>query len=368
MNHFVVTSIIILITNNLSASTKSTSFVWENKSRSKQFAKQVDAVSFSKDLGGHTNTVLLIHNDYIIYEKYSDGFSKGTPQRLWSMTKSFTSSLIGMRIEEKELKLSQLVSDFHPHLKDDLGKSMTIRHLLEMSSGLEWNEGHGNNPFTSNVIDMLYISNDKGMAEYTVKQKVKHLPRTRFNYSSGETNVLMDILKKTFKSNKEYYKYPWLKLFNPLGITSATWERDKAGVFIGSSYLFLSARDIARFGRLYLHKGKWQGQRLVTKDYIDKSTALAPGFCINRNETKERYINSYGFHWWLNRPCAKDKKLPNPSLPKNSYFALGYHGQMMAIFPTDNIIAIRLSTDKQSPFDRMKWTSQVYNLIKNEVK
>ncbi|MCF8058464.1 MAG: beta-lactamase family protein [Bacteriovoracaceae bacterium] len=310
-----------------------------------------------------TNAVLIIKNDEIVYEKYANDFTQTRPHRLWSISKSFSSALIGKRLSEKQWPIHKLASDIMEELNQPIKRDITFRDLLQMSSGLAWNEFYEANPFSSHVVDMLYIENFKDMGLFTAKRKSRARPGNIFNYSSGETNLLMRLLKLTFEGQELYDDYPWNTLFDPIGITSATWEQDQSGSFVGSSYLFMTARDLARFGRLYLLQGKWQdGIEIIPKDFVMDSLKIAPAVCQTLKK-KSRGTLTYGHHWWLNKKCPNDLENYIPGVDEDLFMALGHHGQILAVFPKQNAIAVRFGADKLEKFDRNTWIQLVYKAL-----
>lgn len=315
-----------------------------------KFAK-FEKYLFDKSTGYSTDSVVIIKNGSLVYERYENGFHKEMPHRIWSCSKSFSSALIGISISKNLLKLETKLSDHYPTLQSEFGKLMTLRHLLQMSSGIDWNEGYESSPLRSDVIRMLYTKNYDDMGKYTSTKEVKFKPGTRFNYSSGETNLIMDLLKKTMSKN-EYNDYPWKELFNKIGIESATWEQDQSGTFVGSSYLFMTPKDFARFGLLYLNSGKWNNKEIIPSWFVKESLKLAPSIEMTLLEG-EANARSYGLQWWLNKDLKKEKgKRAYPDAPDDLFLSLGHHGQTLAVVPSLKLIMVRTSSDKEAPIDR----------------
>lgn len=300
-----------------------------------------------------TNTVLILRDNEVVYEKYAPGFERDKPQRLWSITKSLSSLLIGIRLNELNLGPNEKVKRILNELKTPY--PLTVRHLLQMSSGLKWNEFYESNPFQSDVVAMLYEKKDMGL--FTARKPSLLPPGQRFAYSSGETNLLMKWFHDTFDLKEKHDLYPWEKLFHPLGIQTATWEQDQSGTFVGSSYAYMSARDLAKIGQLVLQGGQWGEEKILPQRYLSESLKNAPVVC-STPFPKESKGASYGFHWWLNRSCSQRKR-PYPDLPEDLILALGHHGQTLAIFPTQKLIAIRFGADKKKRFPRGKWLKSV---------
>lgn len=345
--------------------------VWDWKNAKETIAgtswQSISDYAFSPAHKWQTNGVVIIKDDHILFEKYAHGFEANTPHRVWSISKSFTSALIGIRWQQLGWSFNKFAHELLNELKGPIKDQITMRHLLTMSSGLDWNEFYEKNPFQSHVVDMLYINNYKDMGLFTAKRPMKRYPGTFFNYSSGETNLIMRLLKQTFEEEQNYETFPWKELFNPLGITSATWEQDLANVYVGSSYLFMNARDLARFGRLYLNKGKWQENseitQIVSERFVRESLKTSPAVCQTyKSGLQDLY--TYGFQWWLNRECPNKKKRIYPELPQDVFMALGHHGQMLVVIPSENAIVVRFGADKKKRFPKEKWMAMVYKALK----
>jgi len=339
-------------------------FEWSiNLQQSSRWRKQA-LVGFDNNAKWRTNSILIIHNKTIVYERYENGFNKEKPHQLWSVSKSITSALVGLRLKQLKLNESVYASQLGPLLREEDKKNIRIRDLLQMSSGIKWNEFYENNPFQSHVVKMLYLSAQKNMPLFTASQEMKDYPGHTFNYSSGETNLLIGILKYTFEKEEDFLTFPWDGLFIPLGMKNITWERDGGRHFVGSSYLYMTPRDLAKIGQLYLNKGRWQGQQILTENYVYNSFRPSPSSCQNNRKRSNSF--SYGYHWWLNFKCPEKSKHTHKKLskiPENLILALGHHGQIMALFPEHNLIAIRTGADKKQRFDRKKWLESIYETV-----
>ncbi|MBC97341.1 MAG: hypothetical protein CME63_06305 [Halobacteriovoraceae bacterium] len=319
---------------------------------------------------GNTRAVYILQKGRKVYERYNSVSSNQNAFRIWSMSKSIASLLIGRRIFENKMDLNDPLEKYYPQLKEKKFKGkITIENLLTMSSGLEWNETYENNPLKSHVIRMLYLKPSQDMGLYTLNRNQLYPPGAIFNYSSGETNLLMRVLKESFKESfkeeesplKSYLSYPWNSLFTPLDITSATWETDRSQTFVGSSYLYMRTYDLAKIGQLILDKGLHKGERLLSEEYLKRSFQAHPASC-NTKPSRYEPSYSYGYSWWLNAPCPerKEKIKAFANLPDDLILALGHHGQTMAIFPSLKAVAIRFGADKESVFNREAWLNAVY--------
>lgn len=229
-----------------------------------------------------TRAVVVLYKGKLIAEKYIDGFDKNSKILGWSMTKSLTATYFG--ILQKQGKIDIMKPAPIDEWQNDERKSITINNLLQMNSGLEWEENYGK---ISDVTKMLFIEED--MTKLQIDKPLVGKPNETWNYSSGTTNLLSRILRKQFKTHQEYLDFWYSSLFDKIGMNSALVEVDIAGNFVGSSYGWATARDWAKFGQLYLNKGKWNGEQLFDESwtkYVATPTNTSNG--------------RYGGQFWLN--------------------------------------------------------------------
>ena len=264
-----------------------------------------------------TRAVLVIYKDQIIAEKYGTGFSSDSRILGWSMTKSILSTVYGIMQYQGKLNVQDKapVSEW----QNDERKEITLHNLLQMNSGLEWDENYDK---ISDVTKMLFLEKDM-----TVMQRKKPLegkPNESWNYSSGTTNLLSGILRKELGSQQEYLDYWYRELIDKIGMNSMIIETDMAGHYVGSSYAWATARDWGKFGLLYAHKGNWNGTQIFAPewvDYVAKPTPTSNG--------------TYGAQFWLN---AQGKM---KDVPKNMFYADGYQGQRVYILPDQELVIVR---------------------------
>ena len=288
-----------------------------------------------------TNAVLVVKSNRMVGEYVR---SKGILEKkflLWSMSKTVSALIIGKAIEDGHMKLSETVK-----------APITVKDLLQMSSGLDWDESYEDAPFRSNVVRMLYGPEASDMGEYILKTKQKYKPGTRFKYSSGDTNLLQWFLKK--KLGNAYSSYPWKVLFDPLDIR-ATFESDNQGMFVGASYIYMSPRDLLKIAQLILQKGKWGGQQIISEEFITEMITASEA-SVNKPKSRPDDPN-HGYQIWLNRPSSNGK-LPFKDLPPDSIFFLGHHGQMLGIFPQEEMIILRSAYDRNR-IDKNKFFKEI---------
>ena len=247
----------------------------------------------------YTRAVLIVHNGCIIAERYAPGITKDTPLLSWSMAKSFTNAIVGILVRQNRIAIKSPAAVPEWQRVEDSRHSITLDQLLRMSSGLEWVEAYAERPI-SDVNVMLFLKPDMGA--YAASKPLAVKPDTLWRYSSGTTNIICRLIREKIGSREAYWDFPRRELFNKLGMKSAIWGTDATGTFIGSSYLYATARDYARFGLLYLNDGVWQGERILPKGWVGYSITPTPA--APKGE--------YGAHFWLN--SGTDSKSHNSSL------------------------------------------------------
>jgi CubicO group peptidase (beta-lactamase class C family) len=287
-----------------------------------------------------TRSVIVIYKNKIIAEKYADGFNKNSRILGWSMTKSITGTLFG--ILQKQGKFDIFKPAPIAEWKNDERSKITTNDLLHMNSGLEWEEDYGK---ISDVTKMLFIEED--MTKSQINKPLVGKPNNTWNYSSGTTNLLNGILRKQFKTHQEYLDFWYTNLLDKIGMNSAIVETDMTGNFVGSSYGWATTRDWAKFGLLYLHKGNWNGEQIFDENwakYVATPTNTSNG--------------QYGAQFWLNA----GGRFPNA--PKDMYYASGYQGQMVAIFPSHDLVIVRMGLKEDPEFDFNSLLSGVVGSLK----
>ena len=350
-----------------------------------------EKISLSEYLGQHTQTTafLVIRHDTILFEEYYDGFSENSLLPSFSVAKSFTSALVGIALEEGHLDaVTDPVIKYLPELRDKhpyWGK-MTIEHLLNMRSGIKFNEDSYVNPY-SGVAD-LYMT--KNVMRVISKAKFDHEPGRSQYYSSLDTEILGVILERATGSGLSEYMQE--KIWIPCQMESeATWDLDSKKHQHTKSFCCLraTARDYARFGRLYMNKGKWQGKEIVPEAWVNQS--ILPNFKNNcyqyqwysvrrgyksiKNEegkyTSLRYPDSLAAAAAIEQTdyelAVRSRKDSSEWLIKRcgpGFYALGIFGQEVYINPEEEMIFVRLG-QKWDTSNRALFRIIEYNLEKS---
>lgn len=272
-----------------------------------QFLKKSNTVAF-----------LVIKNDTIRYENYFKGYESSSVVASFSMAKSVTSALIGCAIKDGYIKsVNDPVTDYIPELRDEF-KKVTLEHLLQMTSGVKFNEGYIN-PF-SEVATFYY---GKDLRNHTEKLRLENEPGTTFHYISGNTQLLGLVLERALKT-KTVTEYFQEKIWGPMGMEyDATWSIDQKKNGIEKTFCCINARtrDFAKLGRLYLNNGSWNGQQLVPADWVKQSTKAT---------TENGGVWYYRYQWWMASRTGTD------------YFADGLLGQYIYVNPEKNVVIVRL--------------------------
>ena len=316
-----------------------------------KFEKFVD-YAFSKQEGFSTNVLFVLYKGKVIHYSTANGFKWGQVHRQWSASKSVMSLLVGIAKEKGLIDLEDPVSKYYS-LHSSVTQGPKLKHLLEMTSGFDWKEGYAANPLASDVIAMLYTEGFTDMASFCAKRPLAHKPGDKFVYASGNSNLLMGVLKKVIPES-EFSDFPWKNLFDPLGIKSATWEKDQSGNFVGSSYLYIAPEDMAKIGYMVLKGGNYFGKQIVSKNWIDYSSTLA-GSYLKMIPNREP-VSTYGAHWWLNKtiPGYPGTKRYH-ALPEDVMMAQGYQGQFMLVAPSLDLVVVRNSADRITKIDKDKF-------------
>jgi CubicO group peptidase (beta-lactamase class C family) len=265
---------------------------------------------------------LVIHKGEIVSETYEPEVTAQTTLISWSMAKSITHALVG--IAQMDGLLNVADSQLFPGWESDNRRNITLQHLLEMRSGLSWVEDYVDGD-ASDVIDMLFGSGKDDVAAYAIAQPLVAAPGAEWVYSSGTTNIVTRLLGNALGdatgSHVNIESFMRSRLFDAIGMKAEP-KYDAAGTFVGSSYVYATARDFAKFGLLYLHDGVCNGVRILPEGWVDHARA--------QHAFDEETGLGYGAHWWT---------LPGE---RNSLVAAGYEGQYIMVIPDRDLVVVRL--------------------------
>ena len=280
-----------------------------------------------------TVSLLVLHKGEIVLERYADGFDITTRTRTWSTAKSIASTLIGMKVDSGILALdAPLAFEWLPAIKDrpapDPRDAITLRHALHMSSGLYPVDSFGMEYATgSGLAYWAGASSVDGMRNRGLIRE----PGTFWDYENYDTLLAVFALKQTFANESDYQLFPHKALFDRLGMTNTLASSDRFGDFIFSSQVYTNARDLARFGLLFLQNGQWQGEQLISREWIDFVRTPAPASGVRGND--------YGGQWWLVPDERKNE------VPSDAYSTAGNRGQYVIVVPSHDLVIVRRGLD-----------------------
>lgn len=325
-----------------------------------------------------TDGIAVFKDGKLLWEWYDEQHDKGTPHVLWSASKTFTTTMIGLAIQDginfqdKPFSLDRPVSDFygghsylHPSMKAPVTVA-TVENLVRMNYPYKWNETYESDVRNSTFLPMLYLDGRFNMPDYAISQPRDKAanghrmnPGDRLTYSGGNSNLLQGILKKLYPNR--YENLPWELLFDKIGMKNTRWERDEAEHFVGSSYVYSTPREMAKYGMLYLNDGVWNGVRLLPEGWVQAATELEPA--MGTSYTGKDYAVAVGMQskkvFWLNTDIIRTDSLGGdgikegdivyekefPNSPDNMFFTAGHYGQLIMMLPDQNMVITRTGHD-----------------------
>lgn len=277
-----------------------------------------------------TTALLVVHRGRIVHERYAPGFDVTTRTRTWSTAKSIAATLIGMLVDQGKLELdASLAIDWLPATRtgSDPRAAITLRHLLNMSSGLA--------PVDN---DELEYATGSGLAYWAGASSSRaarsrgliRAPGTSWDYENYDTLLAVYAMKQALGDEKAYLEFPRRALLDRIGMRNTLIGVDRFGDFILSSQIHTNARDLARFGLLYLNRGIWKGERLLSEEWIEFVRRPAPATATRGRE--------YGGHWWLVPDDRRD-------VPGDAYTTAGNRGQYVIVVPSHDVVIVRRGLD-----------------------
>ncbi|RWD62861.1 MAG: class C beta-lactamase-related serine hydrolase [Mesorhizobium sp.] len=276
--------------------------------------------------GAGMRAIVVVKNGRIVAERYGDGFSAKTPLLGWSMTKTVNAAIVGTLVKDGKMVLDS--KGLFAPWKADGRAAITLADMMAMSSGLEFNEDYGD---VADVTRMLYLEPD--MAGFANGKPLTGEVGKVFSYSSGTAVMLSRLWQDAIGDKAKALAWPRTALFEPLGMKSAVLETDEQGTFVGSSYLYATAHDWARFGQFLLQGGAWNGNQILPAGFVDWMREPAPASKV------------YGKgQVWIEGPG--DEESPGAGaaagLPNDTVWMEGHDGQTVAIIPSEQLVVVRL--------------------------
>ncbi len=278
-----------------------------------------------------TLSLIVVYKGQIIHERYAPGIDVSTRTRTWSTAKSIASTLIGMTVDQGLLALDEpLGLDWLPatgSAETDPRRHITLRHVLNMSSGLESIDNRGMEYATGSGLS--YWAGTSSVNGALARAQIRE-PGSHWDYENYDTLLAVYAMKLALGDEKAYAQFPRKALLDRIGMRNTLVGTDRFGDFVLSSQVYTNARDLARFGLLYLNDGMWNGERLISEDWIEFSRAPAPA-TVGRG-------GQYGGQWWLVPEGRSD-------IPRDAYSSNGNRGQYTVVIPSHDLVIVRRGLD-----------------------
>ena len=280
----------------------------------------------------NTQGVVIIKDGYVVGEAYFRGFEPTDRHTSYSVAKSFSSAVIGIAIDKGYITdIDEKVYAYYPPWQqpetDPRKQQITIRHLLTMTSGIEWNEDDYYEDPSENDAFIMY--SQPCLYEYVLDKPMAYTPGQTWYYSTGNSELLTGIIEGATDST--LYQFALANLLTPVGLSDIGWYHDDSGHSCAGSGVVATVREFAKFGFLYLHQGEWDGRRIVSEAWIEQS--LQP---------VSSEVTWYGYHWWLRRALTAD---PNTSIPPNTFIAWGIYTQQIFVIPEKQLVIARVGSN-----------------------
>lgn len=271
--------------------------------------------------GRNTQAVVVVRRGTVVAEWYADGRDASSRGASWSVGKSFASALVGIAIDRGDIpSLDEPMTTYIPEWEGTDKEGMRLLDVMEMASGLEWNEDYDPGAASSSDVIDLVLDASGSLLSVVLDNEVTAPPGTRFNYSSGDAMLLGRVIRvATGMSAGEYARE---HLFDPLGIEDAAWWRDRTGDTLTFCCVDMPSRDFARFGQLFLEGGRLGGRRILSEEWVTASTSPS------------RSYEGYGYMWWLMGNT-------DVGVPADLYAALGHDGQYIYVIPSLELVVVR---------------------------
>ncbi|MEM9723351.1 MAG: serine hydrolase [Bacteroidota bacterium] len=280
-----------------------------------------------------TQGLIVIQDDSLVYEKYGRGQTASTPRIIWSVTKSYVSALMGIAIEEGHIEsIEQTIEEYVPELKGSGYEGVRIKDVLQMSSGIKFDETYGDPDSDINRWFTAFCAGDS-QDKFAASLTRERVPGTFNKYVSMDTHVLgMVLTKATGRSLTDYLQE---KLWNPIGSEfDAYWLMDNEKMEMALGGLNICLRDAAKLGLLFLHEGNWKGKQIVPASWIAQSTRSEEPHLQPNSKASAHPGIGYGYQWWI------------PDGEEGEFLAIGVFNQYIYINPTTKTVIAKHSANK----------------------
>ena len=302
---------------------------------------------FDDDAAGTTQAFILMRDGKIIAERYGDGIRPETKLLSRSIGKTVTAALIGLMVSDGRLALDSHAPVPAWSQPGDPRGEITLRNLLQMTSGLEHSED-GPPLYAADTVRMIFTDGAQDMAAFAEAKPIAHPPGSRFVYSTADTQILADLMTRMLTGSNQadvrraaMTEFLRGRLVTPVGLSSLTPEFDARGTMIGGAMMHMTARDYARFGEFLRNRGRVNGHQVLSARWVEFMTTPSP-----RNP-------AYGGHLWLNREGTDNPLFPGDG-SRRIFAAVGHHGQYLVIDPTRRLVILRMGISTSDDYPAVR--------------
>ncbi len=293
----------------------------ESTPEAQGMSREVLIEAFRYAIANRSKAVVVIRHGYIVGEWYAEGWDKNRRQTGFSMAKSFSSAIVGMLIDDGLIgNVDNKAAWYVPEWRDARHRTVSVRNLLSMNSGLYYD------PFT----DYILLPSQPDQSAFAVGLPMEAYPGTTWVYNNSACQVISELVLQT--SGMQAADYARERMGNKIGMWNATWMTDQVGNTLTYQSVIASAREFAKFGYLYLRRGEWDGEQIVSREWVLEST--------RRSQSLQIF---YGYLWWLNT-----WGLWWPDVPADAYAAMGLNEKRIYVVPSLDIVAVRLGAGQPS--------------------
>jgi CubicO group peptidase (beta-lactamase class C family) len=320
-----------------------------------------EAFAGRHELMGDTRAVLIVQDGRLVFERYGEGYDDRSRFVSWSMAKSVTQALVGVAVLQGRVAIDAPMGN--PSWRaSDRRAGISWRYWMNMVDGQRYLEIGAPDPVHNNVARMLYGEGRLDTAYYAARLPLANDPGTRWNYNSAAVALISDALTRAIvpdprdARDRRARMRAWMQdgLFAPIGM-NPIFEFDAAGTFYGSSLIYATAQDFARFGYLYLRDGVWDGQRVLPEGWVDFARTPGP----------DADTDVYGAGWWLTPPHGAGRpmrSLVTDNTLADAFSAQGFEGQVIVVVPSRDLVLVRLGRfeERGGSWDALgDWTTRV---------
>ncbi len=296
------------------------------------------------------HSVLIYKDGKLVFEEYLEGniyqydgpyyygerikWHKDSLHMIMSCTKSVTSAIVGIAVDKGYLKVSDPIFKYlpdHQRFKKGGKENITIEHLLTMTSGFEWDEWHGAHSTLDNDIDKIYFQYQKDPLAFILGRELVSTPGEEFTYSGANMILLGEIIRNA--TGQDIHAFGKEHLFDPLGIERSYWYQFESGAYACDGFLKLTPRSMLKIGITFLNEGKWNGQQIISKDWVEKSSTQYKNNSGIDVPLDDQGRNAYGYTWWIN-------DISGGGNSAQMYYASGWGGQEVIVIPKYDMVVV----------------------------